>query len=163
MTVPIVCDSSPLITFARAARLDLLRQVVGFLLIPDAVRREITVLGRGMPGAREVEEATWIASRTIEDAEWTSVLPAALGAGEKEAIALARQLGACLLADDPAARREARDRAVPLVSTLDVLDEAKDCQLLDLVKPALDELLRTGFRLARSLYDAKLRRAGELP
>jgi predicted nucleic acid-binding protein len=163
MTVPIVCDASHLITFARAERFDLLSQVVGFLLIPDAVRDEITVRGRGMPGAREVEEATWITSLTVEDAGWADRLPAALGAGEKEAIALARQLGAYLLADDPAARREARKRGIPLTSTLDVLDEAKDCQLLDLVKPTLDDLLRTGFRLARSLYDAKLRRAGELP
>ncbi len=163
MTAPVVCDSSPLITSARAARADLLRQVVGSLLIPRAAHYEVTVLGHGMPGAQQVEEAAWITSRTLADAGATSRLPATLGAGEKEAIALARQLGACLLADDPAARREARARAVPPLSTLDVLDEAKGDRLIDLVKPVLEEFLRTGFRLAHSLYNAKLRRAGELP
>jgi predicted nucleic acid-binding protein len=37
-----VADSGPIIAFARIGRLDLLRQVVGELLIPAAVYEELT-------------------------------------------------------------------------------------------------------------------------
>jgi predicted nucleic acid-binding protein len=37
----IVADSGPIIVFARIGRLDLLRQVVGELIIPDAVYEEL--------------------------------------------------------------------------------------------------------------------------
>jgi len=39
--VKIVSDAGPILSFARAGRLDLLRQVVGELIIPDAVVQEI--------------------------------------------------------------------------------------------------------------------------
>lgn len=38
----IVSNTTPLIAFARIEELDLLQKIVGYILIPDAVRREIT-------------------------------------------------------------------------------------------------------------------------
>lgn len=38
-----VADSGPILAFARASRLELLRQVVGDLRIPDAVYEDIVV------------------------------------------------------------------------------------------------------------------------
>lgn len=161
MSTPIVCDAGPLITFARAERLALLHRVVRRLAVPEAVHHEIIVKGAGKPGAAEVETAEWIACQTIRDARAAGALPASLGAGEREAIALCQELGACLLADDPAARREARARGIPLISTLDILDEAKASEMIPSVRPTLDRLIRTGFRVKRTLYEAKLRHAGE--
>jgi predicted nucleic acid-binding protein len=51
----------------------------------------------------------------------------------------------------------------PIVSTLDVLDVAKDRGMIPDVRKALDRLIRSGFRLKRTLYNAKLRDAGEHP
>lgn len=163
MTKPIVSDAGPLITFARAEQLDLLRQVVGRLLIPDAVHHEVAVKGAGKPGAVEVQEAEWVERQALSDRTPAAQLRASLGKGEKEAIALCRELGAYLLADDPVARREARARRIALISTLDILDEAKVRGMISDVRRTLDGLIRSGFRLKLRLYEAKLREAGEQP
>jgi predicted nucleic acid-binding protein len=163
MNPQVVCDAGPLITFARGGRLDVLRQVLGTVLIPSAVRREVVDEGTGKPGAAEIHSATWVETRELGSHERAVLLPASLGEGERQAVALCIELGACLLADDPVARREARARGIPLISTLDVLDEAKVQGLIQQVKATLDHLIRTGFRLRRSLYYGKLSRAGEPP
>ncbi|MBM4032284.1 MAG: DUF3368 domain-containing protein [Planctomycetes bacterium] len=158
---PIVSDAGPLITFARAGELPLLRQVVGRLLVPQAVHDELVLRGSGRPPAADVQSGEWIDLLKRVDNALLNDLPASLGSGEREAIALCRALGAFLLADDPAARREARGRGVSLISSLDILDDAKTRHMVAEVKPNLDRLVRTGFRLKRTLYDAKLRAAGE--
>jgi predicted nucleic acid-binding protein len=61
----IVSDAGPIIIFARLSRLSLLRDVAGFLLIPDAVYDEIVVKKGGMPGAAEVAQVPWI-QRTVQ-------------------------------------------------------------------------------------------------
>jgi predicted nucleic acid-binding protein len=161
MKEPIVSDAGPLISFARAGQLYLLRQVVGHLQILEAVRDEIVVKGAGRPAAAEVAQGGWVASQPLPSTSLTDPLPTSLGKGEKEAIALCREIGACLLADDPVARREARSRGIALISLLDILDEAKAQDLISDVKPTLDHFIRSGFRLKRTLYEAKIREAGE--
>jgi predicted nucleic acid-binding protein len=52
----IVADSGPIISFARAGRLDLLKQVTTELIIPDAVFEEIVVSGGDRAGAEEVKQ-----------------------------------------------------------------------------------------------------------
>jgi predicted nucleic acid-binding protein len=64
MTKPIVSDAGPLITFARARRLDLLRQVTGRVHIPDAVWQEVVVDGRGFrAGALRAHDRRRLARR----------------------------------------------------------------------------------------------------
>jgi uncharacterized protein len=50
----VVADAGPILSFARANRLELLRQVVGDLAIPDAVYEDIVVQGSGKPESQEV-------------------------------------------------------------------------------------------------------------
>lgn len=163
MSQPIVSDAGPIITFARANRLGLLRQVVGRVVIPGAVYDEIVVRGSAKPGATEVKQADWVELRSLAASSPVDDLPGSLGQGEKEAIALCRELQSWLLVDDPAARREAKARGIPLISTLDILDEAKDRGFIAAVAPVLDSLIRNTFRLKVTLYEAKLREAGERP
>jgi predicted nucleic acid-binding protein len=47
----IVADSGPILSCARANRLELFHQVIGDLTIPDAVYEDIVVRGAGKPGA----------------------------------------------------------------------------------------------------------------
>jgi predicted nucleic acid-binding protein len=163
MSQPIVSDAGPWITFARAGQLSLLQEVVRHLVVPDAVYDEIAVKGANRPGAAELINAGWVECRSVADPAPAGLLARTLGRGEREAISLAIELGGCLLADDPAARREAKARSIPLISTLDVLDEAKLQAMTRAVRPLLDALIRSGFRLKRTLYDAKLHHAGEAP
>jgi ribosomal protein S18 acetylase RimI-like enzyme len=85
-----------------------------------------------------------------------------LGAGEREAIALALELGAdAILLDDRPARRVAEAAGLNVVGTLGLLLEAKRVGLLASVRPELDKLLETSFFLSRQLYERLLEMAGE--
>jgi predicted nucleic acid-binding protein len=70
-----VADSGPIISFARAERLEIVRQVVRELWIPDAVYHEVVTLGAGMPGAEEVSREDWIRRRALTSFPTTVNLP----------------------------------------------------------------------------------------
>jgi len=107
--VSIVSNASPLINLARLGKLELLRQLYGELMIPEAVWREVVVEGRGQPGAEEVEAATWIKRQAVRNTQLVRALEQNLGSGEAEAIALALETGAELLLIDERLGRETAD------------------------------------------------------
>lgn len=150
--MPIVSNSGPLLSFARARRLDLLREVVGELIIPEAVYEEIVFQGAGRPGAAEVQEGAWIRRASVRNRSLVYQLPERLQLGESEAIALAQELGASLLVDEREARREAIRLGVSCLGSLRVLQEAKERGIISEVKPILDELIAAGMHISDSLY-----------
>src|SRR5215471_15436907 len=81
-----------------------------------------------------------------------------LGAGEREAIALAQELHALLLLIDDADGREAAEqRALVAVGTLGILEAAAIRELIDL-PDALARLQATTFRARAELFQALLTR-----
>lgn len=157
----IVADAGPILSFARAHRLDLLQAVVGELVIPDAVYEEIVLRGAGKPGAEEVQQAAWIRRAQIQDQTFVDQLPQKLHSGEREAIALARELGGVLLVDEQAVRQEVQRLGVPYFGSLRVLTEAKERNLSMAIKPVLDELIAAGMYLSDALYRDFLQTLGE--
>ncbi|MBI5373885.1 MAG: hypothetical protein HZA77_00510 [Candidatus Schekmanbacteria bacterium] len=93
----LIADSSSIISFARAKKLELLKKVVQKLTIPEGVYKEIVFKGRGKPGAKEIATASWIDVRKVKNKERLADLSAKLGQGEKEAIVLCEELDAVLL------------------------------------------------------------------
>ena len=102
-----VADTGPLIAFARIRHLNLLQQVIGELIIPEAVYAE------------------WIQRRTITNQASISNLPSTLHAGERHAILLAQELGLGLLIDERRGRTVAAERGVEIFGSLWILTEAK--------------------------------------
>jgi predicted nucleic acid-binding protein len=153
----IVADAGPLLSFARADRLTLLRDVVGTLIIPEAVYEEIAVRGAGKPGADAVRQATWITRETVTDRTFIDQLPSKLHLGEREALALAREHGGVVLVDEREARRAAQQHGIGHFGSLRVLKEAKDREILHEVKPILDQLIATGTYISDTLYRSFLR------
>lgn len=82
----IVSDSTPLIAFARIGELELLKDVVNQLIVPQAVWDELTA-ARNRAGAAEIQKASWIEARTVESAP--PELLQLLDRGEAEVILLA--------------------------------------------------------------------------
>jgi predicted nucleic acid-binding protein len=156
-----VADSGPLISFARAGRLELLRQVVGDLWIPDAVYHELVTKGAQRPGAEETSAGVWIKRQSITDREAVRRLPRKLGEGEREAIILAQELGAVLLVDDPDAREMAVELGVSILGSLGLLREAKLQGHIAAVRPHLDALRAHHFRLSDVTYQTFLQQIGE--
>lgn len=153
-----VSNSGPLISFARAGLFSLLRQVLGEIMIPDAVYQEVVVKGEDQPGALEVVNADWITVTSVQHRE--KIEEVHLGAGEAEALLLAEEQGAALIIDDPAGRRMARRRGLGYFGTLEILLRAKNQGYLASVKEALDKLIATGFYISEELYREVLQEAG---
>lgn len=99
----VVCDTGPVLHLREAGVLDLLRHA-GEILIPAAVDEELARLVDDWPAARP----TWLVRRALDPAAAPAPiqhLVTGLGAGETEAILLARTLEAdWLLTDDAEAR-----------------------------------------------------------
>ncbi|MCB0209741.1 MAG: DUF3368 domain-containing protein [Anaerolineae bacterium] len=105
-----VSNASPIIGFERLNALDLLQQLTTTLHVPEAVRREVF-------GTRSVPN--WIIVRSISQPLSSLSLSPRLGAGEREAIALALELQPhYLLLDDLAARRAAQSLNIVVIGTV---------------------------------------------
>jgi predicted nucleic acid-binding protein len=155
--MPLVSNSGPILSFARADMLDLLYRVVGELVIPDAVYDDIVVQGAGKPGAYEVAGAFWIKRQAVQNRRFLKRLPSRLHLGEQEAIALALELRATLLIDESEARKEAKRLNVVYIGSLRILKQAKDRKLVSEAKPILDKLIRSGTYIGEELYKRFLR------
>ncbi len=79
----VVSNSGPIISFARADHLGLLRQVLQEIKIPEAVYEDIVIRGRNKPGANEVRQEGWIKKEIIKDPSKVDQLPSTLGLGER--------------------------------------------------------------------------------
>ena len=159
----VVSNTSPIVNLAAVGQLDLLQQLYEKLSIPQAVYREITVVGAGQPGAMEVQTLEWIGSRRVTDRVLVTVLQTELDEGEAEAIALAIELRAdLLLLDERKGRMVASRLGLRFIGILGVLIEAKQRGCIPAVKPVLDDLVaRAGFWVSRQLYTRVLEVAGE--
>ena len=82
--------------------------------------------------------------------------------GESEAIGLALHMGAHLLImDERDGRKEAMNQGLKVTGMLGIFLKAKEQKRIALVKPYLDKLRLTNFKLSPQLYDAVLVEAGE--
>ena len=119
-----VSNSSPLIALSRIGRLGILASLYERILIPAEVHHEVIVDGRGLRGAEEVRRAVWI-EVAPQRASTDPLLEQAckgLGAGERDAILLAKRTGAGLvLLDEWKARRIAGEVGLAITGCLGVL------------------------------------------
>lgn len=157
----IVADAGPLIAFSRIGRLDLLREVLGEIIIPGAVYEETATKGRGRAGTNEITRSAWIHRQTVEDPTTVLAVLSTLHRGELEAIALARHIGAQLLIDERRGREAAQAHGVEVIGSLAVLAEAKRRGLVARVRPLLGALMTSGYWMDADLVRAFLAEVGE--
>lgn len=155
-----VVDSSPVITLAKAGRLDLLEQLSTDLLIPLPVRDEI-LEGPPSDPARDALKSGWgqiVAPGPVPEA----VLEWGLGAGESATLALAlAEPGRAAILDDAAARACARTLGVRYLGTLAVVLRAKQAGLIESAANMMVALRQAGLRLDEGTLRAALERIGE--
>ena len=148
----VVSNSTPLIHLSAMGRLDLLPQLFGEIVIADEVYEEVVLKGADQPGASEVQSATWIKRRAINNKLACAILQNSLGAGESATIVLALELDADLtILDDRPARIQAQARSIKITGTVGILLMAAERDLVHF-QQALDALLATGFRLSAAEY-----------
>jgi predicted nucleic acid-binding protein len=153
----VVADASPLNYLVLIGQAGLLESLFQNVVIPPAVFRE-PIDGRAPTAVRD-----WVRSPP----SWLQVVPlttgpdaglAHLDEGERQAIALAQEMGAGLLLDEVDARREAGKRGLKFIGTLGVLREGAARDLVNL-ETAIEKLLTTSFYVDPKLIEALLRDA----
>lgn len=155
---PIAVNTGPLIALAASDDLDLLRQLHGRVLVPQAVVDEF---GRGVHRAPGGDLPAWFEVHTLA-APVPPVLTAHLDLGEACAIALALERGLGLVAiDERRGRLLARDAGLRVTGSLGVLLRAKRRGMIDEIRPRLDRMRAAGVWISPRLLDAVLAEAGE--
>lgn len=121
----VVSDASPLAALSYIRQIDLLPQLHGRVLAPEAVWQEL-LAGRQHPGRNAVIQATWIEQRAVQNQQLVLSLQKDLDRGEAEAIALALETEADLLIiDERLGRRTAQHLGLNIIGVIGVLIDAK--------------------------------------
>ena len=160
----LVSNTGPIIGLAKIGRLDLLKSLVGDVLIPPFVHKEL--FGKLGTEAVMIEEGLRdfirVVTVTTTDLSMEAVL-SELDEGERQAIALASDLGkdVLLLMDDHAGRQAARKLGVPVTGLLGLLLLAKVKGLVNRVGSLIEELRESGYWLSDEVAEAAKKLAGE--
>lgn len=157
----VVSHAGPLIYLGAVGYLSLLHLLYDRVVVPDAVWREVAVVGADRPGAAATRAATWIQVLPV-DVCAVEPLRDRLDPGEAEAIVLASAVRADLpLVDDQAGRQVAAELGLTIIGTLGVLVRAKRSGLLPAVRPVVEAIVALGFHATPDLIEKVAALAGE--
>lgn len=147
----IISDTICLILLEKIGELHLLHKLFGTITTTNEVAEEF-----GMP------LPSWIELKQPVDKNYQSIIGLSVDKGEASAIALALELTDCLLIiDDIKGRKLAQQLGLPIIGTMGVVVDAKLAGIIPSVKPILDKIKATNFRITDQLEQLILTRAGE--
>lgn len=154
----VVADTSPIHYLVLIEQDTVLPALYGQVVIPPAVLADLQQSRTPDPVHIWIAHSpAWLEVRRPGQVLDARQFPR-LGAGEREAIALAQELQApLLLIDDADGRAEAARRALTATGTLGILENAAIHGLIDLVS-ALTRLQATSFRARPELFRELLAR-----
>ncbi len=157
----VVADTTPLISLMKVGHLNLVHQLFGEILIPNAVFEELVYNSRFPEESKMIRECSFIKRVDIEDVRAVQLLQRSSGldAGESEAIILSDMTDASLLLmDEVKGRQVARQMGIQLMGTIGMLlvgyqekkiskEEILDC---------IEMLKITGRHISNKLYEQLL-------
>ncbi len=151
----VVSDTSPITALLAVEHPELLKQLFGEVIIPNAVETELLRTHSNLPA--------WLRVQSLQNSAKANLYAHSVDRGEAEAIALAEELHADhLLIDERKGRRLAQQHGVPVVGLLGVVLLAKRAKLIPSARTLLEELDdRAGIYLSDELKDAALKTVGE--
>jgi predicted nucleic acid-binding protein len=151
MPKTIISDTSCFIILSNIGELELLHKVYGQITTtPDIVAE----FGETMPDWVEIAAAT--------DSYRQQLLEMQIDKGEASAIALALEIpGSTIILDDYKARKIAKQLNLAYTGTIGVIIKAKLLGVIPAIKPFLQKIKQTGFRLSADIELQALMEAGE--
>jgi len=156
-----VINTSPWISLSLCGRIDLLKDIYDEILMPLAVKKEITAGGKSRIGVQELKAATWLQIEEIRDPVKVLLLHE-LDRGEAEVIILAQeQIADEVIIDEKVARMQAMVLGLKVVGTLGLLLRAKKRGLIYEIRPLIDKILEGGIHIHEDIVHSILREAGE--
>jgi len=161
--VIIVSNTSPISNLAKVGQLGLMQKIYGRILIPYAVNEELLDERAGETVVTVVQSSTWLEIHSVQSQQVVAALRTRVNVGEAEAIALAVEVGASrLLIDERLGRQAAKEFGLKITGVLGILLLAKRQNLIEAVKPIMDNLIsQANFRISSQLYADILNEAYE--
>jgi predicted nucleic acid-binding protein len=152
MLKPIISDTSCFIILTNIGELDLLHKVYGQIATTIEIANEY---GEKLP--------EWIEIKEVKDKYRQQLLEMQIDNGESSAIALALETpGSTLVLDDYKARRIAEQLHLIYTGTVGVIIKAKRMGIIPSIRPLLEKIRQTDFRISMDIELQALNEANEL-
>lgn len=147
----IITDTSCFITLEKIGAFEVLHKAFKNIVTTPEIQREY---GSELPD--------WIEIRPVQDLTLQEAFKESVDSGEASAIALAIETSnAILIIDDLKGRKLASRMALNFMGTLGMLVKAKEYGVIPQVKPYLDRIQMTDFRLSPVLVSLILEKTNE--
>lgn len=157
-----VVNTTPLIALSHVGRLDILKNLYGGIIIPEAVYRELSVKPESVCKKAVDSSLDWIQVAKIKNQMAKSMYKTQLHDGEVEVMILAKEIAAdVVIIDDANAKKHAKYLKLPVTGTLGVLIKAKQEGYVDKLKPILSQMEQNGIYISQSVIDMCLKQTGE--
>lgn len=158
----VIVNSTPLIVLSHIGKLDLLRQLYGEIVIPQAVYDEVT---QKKDIARTALESSmsWIKVISIKDTDKYTMYKAKLHAGEVETMILAQEepKADLVIIDDNTAKKTAKFLGLSVTGTIGILLKSKRSGYIDAVAPLFEKMRANGFYVSEKVMNLALEKAQE--
>lgn len=151
MPKAIISDTSCFIILTNIGELELLQKVYGQILTTPEIAAEF---GEPLP--------EWVEIASVKDKYRQTILELQIDKGESSAIALALETpDSVVILDDYKARKIAERLGITLTGTLGVIVRAKLNGTILSVKPLIEKIKQTDFRLSAEIEAQAVKEAGE--
>ena len=148
----IISDTSCLILLDNIGELDLLHQLYGTIITTTEVKLEF---GKELP--------VWFEIIEPKNKKYQSLLENTVYKGEASTIALAVEYDDCLLIiDDLKGRKFALQLGIHIIGTMGVIVDAKLSGTISSIKPLIQKIRSTNFRITEELENLMLVKAEEV-
>jgi predicted nucleic acid-binding protein len=147
----IISDTSCFIILTNIGELELLQKVYSFVVTTTDIANEY---GETLPD--------WVGIETVKDKYRQQLLEMQIDKGESSAIALALEMTDCtIILDDYKARKIADKLGLKFTGTIGVIIRAKLNGIIPSIKPILEKVKKTDFRLSPEIELLALKEANE--
>lgn len=147
----VITDTSCLIILNKIGDLELLRLLYNTIVTTPEVKEE---WGRELPD--------WITIEKAKNNRYQKIIETQVDKGEASVIALALEKeDTLILLDDLKARKFAKRIHLKYTGTLGIIHKAKQAGLIFKVRPLIEKLKETDFRISENVIDEILKLSGE--
>jgi predicted nucleic acid-binding protein len=147
----VIADTSCFITLSNINELDLLQKVYSNVITTPDIAKEF---GESLPD--------WIILKSPSDLQKQQILELQIDKGEASAITLALEMPESLvILDDLQARSMAQQLGINITGTLGVVVKAKLNGIIPSIKPFLNKIKQTNFRISSAVEEMALNQACE--
>jgi predicted nucleic acid-binding protein len=139
----VISDTSCLILFSKIEQILLLQKVYHKVYTTPEIALEFNE-----------ELPSWIEIIPVSDKKYLEFLNTQVDLGEASAIALAKELvDVLVLMDDLKGRKLARKLNIKITGSLGVINKAKELGIINAVKPILEKIIQTDFRISENVIN----------